>query len=103
MGVKSKFQMQHVATYIISLNYIMFLLHLLSFTSLATREVYNLKRSIQFNYNPHSVIITILQLESFHLLNWKVFHLKCISLIKLTSTLNTLFLLEWNFFHWEKG
>ena len=29
--------------------------------------------------------------------------MKCISLIKLTSILNTLFLLEWNFFHWEKG
>ena len=35
MDVKSKFQMQHVATYIISLNYIMFLF----ITSLATREV----------------------------------------------------------------
>ena len=29
--------------------------------------------------------------------------MKCISLITLTSTLNTLLLLEWNIFQWENG
>ena len=38
MGLKSKFQMQHVAAYIMLLYYIMFLFHL-SFTTLATRQV----------------------------------------------------------------
>ena len=66
-------------------------------------KFHNLKRLIRFNYKPLSIIITIFQIESFLLLNWKVSQLKCISLIKLTSTLNTLFLLEWNFFYWEKG
>ena len=61
-------------------------------------KFHNLKRLIRFNYNPPLIIITIFQTESFHLLNWKVSQLKCISLIKLTSTLKTLFLLEWNFF-----
>ena len=66
-------------------------------------KFYYLKRLIRFNYNLPPSNITIFQTESFNLLNWKVSQLKCISLIKLTSTLNTLFLLEWNFFHWEKG
>ena len=39
MGLKRKLQIQHVAAYIILLYYIMFLFHLLSFTSLATRQV----------------------------------------------------------------
>ena len=64
-------------------------------------KFYNLKHLIQFNYNPPLIIITIFQTESFHLFNWKVSQLKCISFIKLTSALNTLFLLEWNFFQWE--
>ena len=81
----------------------MYLFKLLSFTSLTTRQVFNLKRMIQFNYKPYSIIITIFQTESFHLLIWKVSRLKCISLIKLTSIRNTLFLLEWNVFDWEKG
>ena len=66
-------------------------------------KFHNLKCLIQFNYNPPSIIIKIFQTESFQLLNWKFSQLKCIFLIKLTSTLNTLFLLEWNFFYWEKG
>ena len=66
-------------------------------------KFYYSKRLIRFNYNLPPSNITIFQTESFNLLNWKVSQLKCISLIKLTSTLNTLFLLEWNFFHWEKG
>ena len=47
---------------------------------------YNLKRLIWFNYNPHSIIITIFQRESLHstilltecvhLLNWKISQLK---------------------------
>ena len=61
-------------------------------------KFHNLKRLIRFNYNPLLIIITIFQTESFHLLNWKVSQLKCISLIKLTLTLKTFFLLEWNFF-----
>ena len=61
-------------------------------------KFYNLKSLIWFNYNPPSIIITVFETESFHLLNWKVPQLKCISLIKLTSNLNTLFLLEWNIF-----
>ena len=64
---------------------------------------YNLKRLNRFNYNnPRSIIITIFHTESVHFLNWKVYQLKCISLIKLTSTLNTLFSLERNLFHWEE-
>ena len=66
-------------------------------------KFHNLKCLIRFNYNLPSIIIKIFQTESFQLLNWKVSQLKCIFLIKLTSTLNTLFLLEWNFFYWEKG
>ena len=107
-GLRSKFLIQHVAAYIMLLYCIMFSFHLLSFTSLATRQVL-----IQFNYNPHSIIstifqtesfyITIFQTESFNLLNWKVSQLKCISLIKLTSSLNTLFLQRWNLFPWEKS
>ena len=60
---------------------------------------YNLKSLIRFNHNPYSVIHT----KSFLFLNSKVSQLKCISLIKLASTLNTLFPLERNFFHREKG
>ena len=73
------------------------------FVRLETRFIINLKCLIQFNYNPHSIIITIFQTESFHFFNWKVSQLKCISLIKLTSNLNNSFPLEKNFFHWEKG
>ena len=64
---------------------------------------YNLKRLTRFNYNPHLIIITIFHAERFYFLNWKLSQLKCISLIKLTSTLSTLFSLERSFFHWEKG
>ena len=39
MGLKSKFQIQHVAAYIILLHYVKFLFHLLYFTLLATRQV----------------------------------------------------------------
>ena len=39
MGLKSKFQIQHVAAYTILLHYVKFLFHLLYFTLLATRQV----------------------------------------------------------------
>ena len=58
-------------------------------------KFHNLKRLIRFNYNPPLIIVTIFQTENFHLLNWKVSQLKCISLIKLTCTLKTLF-------HWSE-
>ena len=74
---------------------------------------YKSKWLIRFNYNPHSIIIAIFETESFHftlfqtgsfhLLNKKVSKLKCISLTDFTSALNTLFWLERNFYHWEKG
>ena len=69
-------------------------------------KFYNLERLIRFNYSPPPIIISIFQPKSFHLFNWIVSQLKSISLIKLTSTLNTLFLLERNFFSlgkWLKG
>ena len=63
---------------------------------------YNLKldltRLTRFNYNPHLIIITIFHAQRFYFLNWKLSQLKCISLIKLTSTLSTLFSLEKSFF-----
>ena len=52
---------------------------------------YSLKCLNWFNYNADSIIITIFYKGSFHVLIWKVFQSKCISLIKLTSTLNTSF------------
>ena len=68
---------------------------------------------IRFNYNQHSIIITIFEAESFHitlfqgerfhLLNLNVSQLKCVPLIKSTSNQNILFRLERNIFHWEKG
>ena len=48
-------------------------------------------------------MIGIFQTKIFHFVKWKVSQLKYIFLIKLTSSLNTLFLLEQNFFHWEMG
>ena len=48
-------------------------------------------------------LFSFVLLATKHILQFKTyFQLKCISLIKLTSTLNTLFPLEKNFLHWEK-
>ena len=102
MGLKSKFHIQHVDAYIMLLYYIIFLFTFFLLLRSPRDKFHNLKRLIRFNYNPPSIIITIFQTESFQLLNWKVSQLKCISLIKLTSTLSTLFLLGWNFFSQEK-
>ena len=66
---------------------------------------YNLKRLIRFNYNLQPAFDHHYNIPNrkFHFFNWKVSRSKCISLIKFTSTLNTLFPLEKNFFHWEKS
>ena len=101
MGLKSKFHIQHVDAYMMLLYYIFLFTFFLLLRS-PRDKFHNLKRLIWFNYNPPSIIMTIFQTESFQLLNWKVSQLKCISLIKLTSTLNTLFLLGWNFFSQKK-
>ena len=73
------------------------LFRLLSFTSLNAKHVLQFKTFDRFNYkNPRSIIIAIFHAESVHFLNWKVYQLKCI------STLNTLFSMERNLFHWEE-
>ena len=59
-------------------------------------KFHNLERLIRFNYNPPSIIITIFKQKAFTF-SFERFP------IKFTSTINTLFLLEWNFFHWGKG